>query len=67
MKNRYDNDVPTTASEQELLDAVKALLSSKGPYEGAEFRLAFMAEAMEGFCDACGNGGKGPCYCTRDD
>jgi hypothetical protein len=68
MKDRFDNDVPATPEELALLTAVKALFASKGDYgQGAEFRLAFVAEAMDGYCDACGRGGSYPCYCTRDD
>ena len=68
MKNRYDDTVPTTPEEDALLVAVKALFASKGEYgHGAEFRMAFVAEVMSGYCDACGIGGPGECYCTRDD
>ena len=68
MKDRYDNEVAATPEELALLAAVKALFASKGGYgAGAEFRVAFVAEAMDGYCAACGNGGPGPCYCTRDE
>ena len=68
MDGIHGDTLQTTPEEQALLEAVKALFASKGEYgAGAEFRVAFVAEVMDGYCDACGNGGPRPCYCTRDD
>ena len=68
MENRYGRTVPATPEEHALLAAVKALFASKDDYgPGADFRQTFVSEAMDGYCDACGRGGPGPCYCTRDD
>jgi hypothetical protein len=68
MKNKWDDEVPITPEEQDLLDAVKALFSSKGrSMIGAEFRVSFVAEAMNGYCNVCGICKPGPCYCTQND
>lgn len=68
MKDRFDNEIPLTDEEAELLAAVKLLFASKGDFgSGADFRQAFVDDAMDGYCMACGRGGPGQCFCTRDD
>lgn len=68
MRNKVDDPIPTTPEEDQLLQAVKALFSSKSEFsDGAEFRVAFISAAMDGYCDACGSKCEFPCYCTRDD
>ena len=67
MENKFGDPVPTTPDERALLDAVKALFASKSDYgDGADFRAAFVAEAMADYCESCGRA-VCPCYCTRDD
>jgi len=68
MKNRVDDPILMTEAEAALLKAVQELFASKSDYgDGAEFRVAFVADAMGGYCAACGSGGNGPCFCARDD
>lgn len=68
IRGRYDAALALSADQAALLDAVRALFASLPDYgSGADFRVAFLAAAMDGYCDHCGSGGPGPCYCTRDD
>jgi len=65
MEKNYSNI--EVLREQQVLAEVKALFASKGDGDGADFRLNFVAEIMDGYCPACGRGWSMPCYCTRDD
>lgn len=68
IEGRHEREVTLSDYEALLLAAVKALFASKSDYgDGADFRQAFVSELMDGYCDACGSGWPGPCYCTRDD
>lgn len=69
IEQQQASDIIAAARELALLEQVRALFDSKGPFgEGAEFRLAFVHGAMHGYCLACGSSvEESPCYCTRDD
>ena len=65
---RFESEIDLTPQEEQLLLDMKELFKSKSDYGiGADFRVAFIASVMDGYCDDCGNGGDSPCYCTRDD
>ena len=69
MKDRFGNEMPLTEDEAQLLTEVKRLFAGKGDSgSGAGFREAFVHDAMEGYCMACGERcGSGQCFCMRDD
>lgn len=65
---RHEQEIELTDEEADVLAMVKAIFASKsGVVDGSEFRVAFVKNAMQGYCDACGRGGIYHCYCTRDD
>lgn len=66
--DKFDNEIKLTAYEESLLLEVKELFANKEIDSNAElFRLAFIDEVLNNYCQFCGRFVESYCYCQAKD